>query len=633
MRSSIDKDALARVDNLLNELDRLARTEHSPTRFYNELLRHLKILLSATDCCIVIRLQPGRWRAIATTNQAFGVQAEKQLSQYAAQGPTGLPTQWIEQTECAQWLGCSLRGSNWSSGGIVAKLAASAGPEPNSILSDEKPGLVITEMLSAFAEIVNGFHAQRGSPQSESPSTEIRSVVCSILACNRPREADQMLVEGARCLIDADRVSLLRSREPTTSGQTCAISGIPKVDAKSNIVIALNKLSLSSVLDSASSEQLTNLTSENGSAVAVALPILHVSPAVLSRAITNGKTTACSHFLVLEWFDRDRFVSSATKIESTLPWLTDAWQYRSQTTSRSVWRTRFLRWSLGSLFFLCIVVYFASPTEMTILSQGTLQPSEQRLIFAPAEGFVDTISVADGQRVQLGEIVATLSSPQLQLQINQVTAEIGLVDQKREGLNITLNQLKPADDPSNLTGSRLAGEVQELEARRENLVEQKQLLDREGERLQLRSPINGTVIAWEVERYLENRPVRRGEPLLRIAALEHQWRLESTVVDWESGYVIEANRARLAENKSLAIEFVLASSPQERRAGKVARIGNTMMDVGGSQQLDVIVNPDTALEYPRLGTSVTVSIPCGQFPRWFVWTRSILDAVRRRFWY
>ena len=270
---------------------------------------------------------------------------------------------------------------------------------------------------------------------------------------------------------------------------------------------------------------------------------------------------------------------------------------------------------------------------MTILSQGTLQPSEQRIVFAPAEGFVDTIHVADGQRVQPGEVVATISSPQLQLQINQVTAEIGLVDQKREGLNITLNQLKPADDPANLTGSRLAGEVQELEARRANLVEQKQLLDREGERLELRSPIDGTVIAWDVERYLENRPVRRGEPLLRIAALEHQWRLESTVVDWESGYVVEARRAMLAQNKALEIEFVLASSPQKRRAGRVILIGNTMTDVGGSQQLDVIVYPDTALDYPRLGTSVTVSIPCGKFPRWFVWTRSILDAVRRRFWY
>ena len=217
--------------------------------------------------------------------------------------------------------------------------------------------------------------------------------------------------------------------------------------------------------------------------------------------------------------------------------------------------------------------------------------------------------------------------------VNQIAAEIGLVDQKRAGLNITLNQLKPADDPTNLTGSRLAGEVQELEARRANLVEQKQLLDREQERLQLRSPIDGTVIAWEVEKYLENRPVRRGDTLLRVAALDHRWRLESAVADWESGYVVEAYRALQAENKPLSVEYVLASSPGVRRSGKVLNISSTMLEVDGGQHLEVLVEPDALLESRRLGTSVTVSIPCGQFPRWFVWTRSILDAVHRRFWF
>ena len=120
---------------------------------------------------------------------------------------------------------------------------------------------------------------------------------------------------------------------------------------------------------------------------------------------------------------------------------------------------------------------------------------------------------------------------------------------------------------------------------------------------------------------------------MRIAALDHQWRLESTVADWESGYVVEAYRAMQAEKKSQAVEYVLASSPGMRRTGKILSISNTMLDVAGSQHLEVMVEPDAMLESRRLGTSVTVSIPCGQFSRWFVWTRSILDAVHRRFWF
>ena len=329
----------------------------------------------------------------------------------------------------------------------------------------------------------------------------------------------------------------------------------------------------------------------------------------------------------------DRYLANAAKIEPMLPWLTDAWQGRSRPVNRSVLRSKLLKWISVAVCLGGGIIYFMSPTELVILAQGTLQASEQRFVFAPAEGYVDKIYVADGQIVQSGEVVATISSPPLQLQVNQIAAEIGLTDQKRAGLNITLNQLKPADDPTNLTDSRLAGEVQELEARRANLVEQKQLLDREQERLQLRSPIDGTVIAWEVEKYLENRPVRRGDTLLRIAALDQQWRLESTVADWESGYVVEAYGAMQAEHKSLAVEYVLASSPGVKRTGNVLSISSTMLDVDGGQHLEVMVEPDEMQESRRLGTSVTVSIPCGRFPRWFVWTRSILDAVHRRFWF
>ena len=610
-------DPLARVDRSLNELDQLARKESSPTRFYGELLRQLKLLLCASDCCIVTRIEPERLVAIAATTPSFGWQAEQYLSQAASQNTAGLPRQWLEQNESAQWFGCSLHGPTWSNGGIVATLPLTT---QTQIEEGDVPVLqsTISEILAAFAEIVCSFQSQQSLFQSSSQSTVMRSIVRSILACLTAREADQVLVDGVRCLLDADRVSLLQSLNKTNS-QTIAISGISRVDAKSDIVLALNRLSLTPDFNKPSNQQQTKLASETGSAMAIAIPI---------------PDNESSHsFLVLEWAEMDRYLVNAARIEPILPWLTDAWQGRSRPVNRSTLQTKLLKWTFVLVCLLGTILTFLSRTELTILSQGTLQPSEQRFVFSPAEGYVDKIYVADGQNVHSGAVLATISSPQLQLQVNQIAAEIGLADQKRAGLNITLNQLKPADDPTNLTGSRLAGEVQELEARRANLVEQKQLLDREQERFQLRSPINGTVIAWEVEKYLENRPVRRGDTLLRVAALDHQWRLESAVADWESGYVVEAYRAMQAEKKSLAVEYVLASSPGVRRSGKVLTLSSTMLEVDGSQHLEVIVEPDAMPESRRLGTSVTVSIPCGQFPRWFVWTRSIFDAVHRRFWF
>ncbi len=620
------EDPIVRFDRSLNELDQLARKERSPARFYGELLRQMKLLLPASDCCIVRRLEPEILVTVAATTPSFGGQAEQYLSKSVSQNPAGLPKQWVEQTESAQWFGCSLRGLTWSDGGMVVMfpLATQTRSEKGDVPASHS---TISEILSALAEIVCSFQSEQCLFQSNSQSTEMRSIVRSILACNTACEADQVLVEGARCLLDSDRVCLLQSLDKTNS-QTMAISGISLVDAKSDVVLALNRLSLTSDINTPRNRQLTDLASETGSAMTIAIPIQKAND--LPRSAENESSR---NFLVVEWTEMDRYQANAAKIERLLPWLTDAWQGRSRPGSRSVFRTKLLKWTTVLVCLGGGIIYFMSPTELTILSRGTLQPSEQRFVFSPAEGYVDKIYVADGQSVHSGEVVVIVSSPQVQLQVNQITAEIGLVDQKRAGLNITLNQLKPADDPANLTGSRLAGEVQELEARRANLIEQKQLLDREQQRLQLRSPIDGTVIAWEVEKYLENRPVRRGDTLLRIAALDRPWRLESAVADWESGYVIEAFHAMEAENKPLAVEFVLASSPRVPRSGKVLSISNTMLDIGGSQHLEVIVEPDAMLESRRLGTSITVSIPCGQFPRWFVWTRSILDAVHRRFWF
>lgn len=615
---------LAHVDHVLNELDRLARTDCSPTKFYAELLGQLKLLLDAVDCSILVPVHSRRWCAISATRIAFGDESERQLSGTAVDIPASEIAPWVTLAESAQvpeesktskpsWLGRSLNGVNWSSGGILVKLA---GP----MTAETK------ELLSAIADTAGSFHMRHELARSESRSHEIRSVIGSMMACKEEKKADRILVDGARCLLDADRVSLLQTKDAGGITKIVAISGQPQLDPYSSFNMALKQLLTSSKGD-LSDQQLDVFAKENGSAVAVLFPFGKQTSDPQSTAHGAPNTA-----LLLEWFDRERYSQNASHVSASLTWVTQIWHELPRTKATALWKSRLVHWAIAAAFVTATVLFFLSPTELTILAQGTLEPSEQRFVFAPADGYVDKIHIADGQSVVAGQIVVSLTSPQLQLQINQVSAEIGLVDQKRDGLNIAINQLKTADDPANLTGSRLVGEVQELEAKRRNLVEQKKLLDREQERLQLRSPIDGNVIAWEVDKYLENRPVRRGDTLLRIAALDQNWQIEATVVDWEAGYVTDAYQKRTELDKPHTVAFVISSSSGESQVGHVSQISDTMRDVLGSQRLDLEVRPDKPIQRPRLGTSATVSIPCGEFPRWFVWTRSIIDAVRRRFW-
>jgi Biotin-lipoyl like len=614
---------LARVDHVLNELDRLARTDLSPRKFYADLLSQLKTLLDVVGCSIVVPVHSSRWCAISATTAAFADESECQLAGAPFDIPAREITPWLElavtlvpkecETNKARWLGRSLNGVNWSSGGILVKLA---GP----ITAEMK------DLMTAMADTAGGFSMRHELAQAESRSNEIRAVIGSMMVCNGERNADRLLVDGARSLMDADRVSLVQLGIAGAKNKIIAISGQPQLEPKANFNTALMQL-LSNSKGDTSNQQLDVFAKENGAAVAIFFPLAK-GPGHTQSPFPGAPNSA----LLLEWFDRERYAQNASHVSSSLTWVSHAWHELPRAKTPVLWKSRLVHWTIAVAFMAGAVLFFLSSAELTILAQGTLEPAEQRFLFAPTDGYVDKIHIADGQRVVAGEIIVSLSSPQLQLQINQVSAEIGIVDQKRDGLNLAINQLKSAEDPANLTGSRLVGEVQELEAKRRSLVEQKKLLDREQERLTLRSPINGNVIAWEVDKFLENRPVRRGDTLFRIAALDQNWRIEATVVDWEAGYVTDAYQKYNDLNKPLAVEFVVSSSAGETHVGHVSQMGDSMRDVLGSQRLDLEVSPKKPIQRPRLGTSATVSIPCGQFPRWFVWTRSIIDAVRRRFW-
>ena len=82
---------LARADHVLNELDRLARTDCSPSKFYADLLGQLKTLLDVVDCSLVVPVHSGRWCAISATCAAFGVESEGRMAGAACNMPASDP--------------------------------------------------------------------------------------------------------------------------------------------------------------------------------------------------------------------------------------------------------------------------------------------------------------------------------------------------------------------------------------------------------------------------------------------------------------------------------------------------------------------------------------------------------------
>ena len=271
-----------------------------------------------------------------------------------------------------------------------------------------------------------------------------------------------------------------------------------------------------------------------------------------------------------------------------------------------------------------------------------MQPVEQRIVYAPLDGLVTRILVKDGQPVRAGELLAELQSPMLEIELEEVAGELRSNQEKLAGLKVAINQLSP-DDPSALAmQNRFSSEIREIETWLATLQEKELALLGEKAKLRVAAPIAGTVIARQVDRYLERRPVRRGGPLLRIVEMDGPWRLELEVADRDAGRVKEKLFAGeelahgpVAESAAGQVEFVYAAFPNQRFQAMTTWMSEAARNPLGEQVIVDVhaqVPPQTAAE-GHMGATVQAYFDCGQHPFWFVWSRPLVEAIQRKLWF
>jgi len=162
-----------------------------------------------------------------------------------------------------------------------------------------------------------------------------------------------------------------------------------------------------------------------------------------------------------------------------------------------------------------------------------------------------------------------------------------------------------------------------------SLREQQALLDAQRDSLDVRSPIAGRIITWQVNDLLESRPVKRGQVLMTVADVRGDWVLEVQVPDRHINYVLEARRNLQPD---LDVTFMLATQPGTTYHGHLKEIG-TVAEPDETQQLYVtaMIAFDSD-DLPNLlpGTGVTARIYCGRRCLGYVWLHDLIEAVRAR---
>jgi RND family efflux transporter MFP subunit len=158
------------------------------------------------------------------------------------------------------------------------------------------------------------------------------------------------------------------------------------------------------------------------------------------------------------------------------------------------------RWGVAAALSVLCATVALWPVTFDVVAPARVEGREQRVIAAPADGFIASVLVRPGETVKAGQLLASLEDRDLGLQRDKSAAEIGQLDkQYREALT--------QDDAAQIMIARAAVE----QARAQLALAESQL-----ERSRLRAPIDGVLIGGDLSQSI-GMPVQRGQSLMTVA--------------------------------------------------------------------------------------------------------------------
>ncbi len=165
-------------------------------------------------------------------------------------------------------------------------------------------------------------------------------------------------------------------------------------------------------------------------------------------------------------------------------------------------------------------------------------------MFAPIDGEVLEVKVDHNSVVEEGQPLVILRNREIEIQITDL-----------EGQRLTTfaeqwkvkAQLRHGGEMKKTELRALQGEDKELKTKMTVIEEKLQLQKARAEQLIIRSPINGLVTSWDVEKTLRSRPIMTGQVLMEVADLEQPYFLDLDMPEKREGHLDEYVKANDVE--------------------------------------------------------------------------------------
>jgi hypothetical protein len=655
-QTSVDPDLLdqtrQQIRGLVSEIEALSRSDVAPAEFYEGFLNRVVQALAAEGGAVWVLGEGGRLELAYQVNLRLTRLADRREDQekhgrllrkiitsgegslaapYSGDGDgqTGNPTEYL--------LVMGPLRSDQDVQGIVEVFQ-----RPNPRPAVERGYLRFVQQMCELAGDYLKTHSLRLFTARQVMWTQLEQFTRLVHQALDPRATAYTIANEGRRLIECDRVSVAvkyggKSRVESISGQET-------FDRRSNTVALLDKLASVVVAGGEPvwySGDTSSMAPQIESAVEAYVDESHTKAmAILPLAKPHEKEDSIDHpkppeyigALIIEQITEEVFTqgmirrievvrdhcSSAmsNSIEHQSLFLMPVWRTLGKTRAVVAARNLPKTLTIAGILLAIVAAMFLVPADFELQARGSLEPVVKRDIFAGVGGQVVQIHKQQGDPVAEGEILLTMKDPDLQVQLEKVIGEISTAaanfDSARNKLD-QLNERRTIQGDEEIQKVQLEGDLRIEQDRLRSLGIQRDILLSKIKRLEVRSPMKGQILTWQVHDKLLNRPVEKGQVLLTVADPAQDWDLELKLPEDRMGHILRAMQEQGTE--ALDVEYIAATDPGVTRWGKIKSIHN-IAEVHGEEGNVVLVrvkiDKSDLLTEPRRGATVTAKIHCGR---------------------
>ena len=497
------------------------------------------------------------------------------------------------------------------------------------------------------------------------------------------QEVSDAAASDSRALLGCDRVSVAIRKG--RSFRIRAVSGQSSVNARANLIVAMQKLSRRVIemgetlvytgkvegLAPQVEEPLAAFVQESGSRMVMLVPMFENEELVRKqgeeedreRRKKRPKATGC---LVIEQIAESEPLPQLEQRAELVADHVGAALWNSRQHSRifglSLWKLigKGMEWfrgrklAISTAVLLGVAALVAVMTlyklEYPVKAEGKWMPVEQTAVFAPYDGTItrEGIHIPKDQLVKKGQVLIVLENRELEGQI--VEAKAAVEKQKNTLLakeeEIDNAELQQRNEEENQRGSA-ASTVKRLQVEKQRIlgdmkISQQQLSHlekRKEEKLKIVAMADGRIPDFQLRQLLEDRPVHAGDHLFDIMndGEGSQWHMELLVEEKRMGHLLRAQNEQIEAGKSADLEgeFKLASQPEKEfkcHLTSVATRSTTDTEMGTAFELTAEADPGQELPPQRIGVEVTVHLYCGKTSLAYWCFGDVVEFVQKYIW-